>query len=260
MSSTVTCCVPVVVSPWESVAVQWTVVVPWLNSAGASFVTVTLPQASEAVAVPRLTAWPEDEVHSTVTSAGTVRLGAVVSSTVTCCVPVVVSPWESVAVQWTVVVPCGKRAGASFVTVTDPQASEADAVPRLTACPDGEVHSTVMSAGTLRLGGVVSTTFTACVAEEWFPESSVAVQVTVVVPYPKRTGALFVTAGEGSHASDTVADPSVTACPSCEVHSTVTFAGAVIEGGVVSTTVTRCVFTVFSPWESVAVQVTVVVP
>ena len=59
-------------------------------------------------------------------------VGAVLSITVTVCTAVAVFKLASVAVQITVVVPIGKLAGASLVTVTPEQLSEATADPSAT--------------------------------------------------------------------------------------------------------------------------------
>src|SRR5438093_11606721 len=52
-STTVTCCMAVAVLPAGSVAVHVTDVVPSGKMAGALYVTLTVPELSEAVAVPR---------------------------------------------------------------------------------------------------------------------------------------------------------------------------------------------------------------
>ena len=59
--------------------------------------------------------------------------------------------------------------------------------------------------------------------------------------------------------SDVVAVPTFTEV-NTPVASAVTFAGAVIDGGVVSTTVINCFAVAMLPLESSAVQVTVVFP
>jgi len=105
------------------------------------------------------------------------------------------------------------------------------------------------------LGGVVSTTVTFWVAWAEFPESSVAVQVTVVTPSGNRAGASLVTVASASQMSLTVGVPRSAAVPSALACSTSMFAGAVIVGGVVSTTVTFWVAWAEFPESSVAVQV-----
>ncbi len=91
------------------------------------------------------------------------------------------------------------------------------------------------------------------------PLASVAVQVTTVAPSGNSAGASLPTTGAGSTRSLTAGRPRATAVPG-PVASTVTGGGAVIEGGVVSSTVTSCVAVAELPLASVAVQVTTVVP
>src|SRR5207342_2010860 len=127
-----------------SVADQWIVVTPTGKVAGASLVRSTTPTTSVAVAVP----WGTTvcgPVASRVASAGGVTTGAVVSRTVTRLVAVPMLWAASVAVQWIVVTPTGKVAGASLVIATTPTASVAVALPWGTdVC--GPVASTSSSA------------------------------------------------------------------------------------------------------------------
>src|SRR5438094_7291864 len=82
-STTVTCCMAVAMLPAGSVAVHVTDVVPSGKMAGALFVTLTVPELSEAVAVPSPgdAAQVPDEVV-TATSAGAVIVGGIVSAPV----------------------------------------------------------------------------------------------------------------------------------------------------------------------------------
>ena len=70
------------------------------------------------------------------------------------------------------------------------------------------------------------------------PFESVAVHVTVVVPSGKSAGALFITNGMGSAMSKTNGAPMLTGVPAASVASTFISAGAIIDGAVVSVTVT----------------------
>ena len=108
-------------------------------------------------------------------------------------------------------------------------------------------------------GGVVSRTSTCCRAVASLPASSIAVQVTVVVPSWNRAGASLATEATPT-ASDTSGDPMSTGVPSGEEASTDTLAGAARVGGVVSATVTSCAAVCLLPAASAAVQVTTVVP
>src|SRR3989442_13517862 len=101
----------------------------------------------------------------------------------------------SVTIQVTVVVPAGKCAGASLLTVATPQLSEVTGAP--SATPEAE-HTpasalTVMAAGQVIVGGSLSTTVTVCWQVLLLPFTSVAVQVTTVVPTGKSAGALLAT-------------------------------------------------------------------
>jgi hypothetical protein len=98
-----------------------------------------------------------------------------------------VLPALSVAVQVTVVVPMrnvlplgGSQVGASVPSTV----SLAEAV-KVTTAPAGLVAKTLIVAGTVSAGGVVSTTMTMRNSEPVLPAVSVAVQVTVVVPNGK---------------------------------------------------------------------------
>jgi len=106
-------------------------------------------------------------------------------------------------------------------------------------------------------GAVVSTMVTTWVAVELLPEASVAVQVTVVVPSGNRAGASLVTAGLASHRSATCGVPRFTGVPASVVCSVVMPGGAVMLGGVVSTTVMTSVAMPTLPDASVAFHVTV---
>src|SRR3954468_9003037 len=99
--SVVTSCVRLVWLPAGSVAVQVTVVVPSGNWAGASFVTVTAPQSSVAVAVPSTRPAAAVQRVELVIAAGTdVNTGATLSPSTTCGVvrlPATSSPQSATA-------------------------------------------------------------------------------------------------------------------------------------------------------------------
>ncbi|MNI35216.1 hypothetical protein D3C73_892330 [compost metagenome] len=114
-----------------------------------------------------------------------------------------------------------------------------------------------MSCGMTITGLVVSLTVINCLAVETFPFSSLAVQLTSVVPTGKSAGALLVIFT--LKISSAVAVPMETAVllPSA---SLVMFAGIVSTGLTVSTTITFCVAVMMLLFASVAVHVTFVVP
>ena len=129
--------------------------------------------------------------------------------------------------------------------------------------PSSDVLAEIFVAGTDKVGSILSTTVTSCVAVAVLPDASVTVQVTVVVPTGKLFGASFVVLAT-LQLSAVVALPKVTFAAAA-LHApasqfTVTAAGAVIVGSILSTTVTVCVAVTSLPLGSTAVHVTVVVP
>ena len=126
-------------------------------------------------------------------------------------------PESSVAVQLTFVTAIANvlpDGGAHVTLGVGSTRSDADA-ENVTTAPPGPVACVVMAPGTVRLGGVVSWTVT--VNEAWaeFPESSVAVQVTVVTPTGNvlPEGGTQLTAGVASTRSDADAEYVTTAPP-----------------------------------------------
>ena len=268
VSRTVTRCSAVAALPAASAAVQVTVVVPSGNRGGASLATDATPTASDAVALPMSTGAPPGDAASPVTSAGAAIDGGVVSTTVTRCSAVAALPAASAAVQVTVVVPSGNRGGASLATDATPTASDAVALPMSTGAPPGDAASPVTSAGAAIDGGVVSTTVTRCSAVAALPAASAAVQVTTVVPSGRTGGASFATEAMGvasaaapaPAASPTAIRPSAASAPSGDSASTVMGGGTRTDGGVVSTTSTRCAAVALLPDASVAFHTTVCEP
>src|SRR2546422_7248459 len=96
-----------------------------------------------------------------------------------------------------------------------------------------------MSAGATIEGEVVSRTVTVKLAEFEFPEESVAVHMTVVVPRGnvEPDEGSHTTVGVESTASLTVGAGEETAAPAELVASAVMSGGATIDGGVVARTV-----------------------
>ena len=100
---------------------------------------------------------------------------------------------ESMAVHVTVVSPSGKNSGASFVIDAISPLSVAVASPKWTSLCSKLVASSTISSGTCKIGNMVSKTVIFCSMLDVFPPTSVAVQVTMVSPIGKNSGALFVT-------------------------------------------------------------------
>src|ERR1035438_4093929 len=131
------------------------------------------------------------------TSAGAVMAGGVVSTVVTFCRAVAVSPRLSLTVQITVVMPTGNRAGALLVIVGFGSAGSVTVGwPMSPRYPPVVLASLVTSCGAVVVGSTF--TVTVCVAAAALPEASVAVQVTVVAPKGKTAGASLVIVGLGS--------------------------------------------------------------
>jgi hypothetical protein len=177
---------PEAVLPAASVAEQLTVVVPGANvlpEAGEQL-TATEPSTRSEADAEYVTTAPEIPVAAVVMLAGRVSVGGVVSSTVTSKLPLALLPAASVAEQFTVVVPSANvlpDAGTHVGVIAPSTMSDADA-ENVTTAPDALVASTVMFAGTVTVGGVVSTTVTVKLPLAVFPAASVAEQFTVVVP------------------------------------------------------------------------------
>ena len=190
VSSTVTVKSSVVALPASSVAVHSTVVVPRakvLPLTGAQE-RVTLSSTRSLVATTYETSAPSGPVASAVMFAGTVSEGAVVSTTVTSNDPDVVWPWLSVAVQSTGLVPRGNvapEAGAHSMS-TWSSAASVPVTSYSTDAPSALVASTIWSSGSWSSGATVSATVIANVFWLVLPASSVAEQLTVVGPNPKR--------------------------------------------------------------------------
>jgi hypothetical protein len=262
LSVTTTVCVAVALFPEASVTVQVTIVVPVKKVVGALLTTLATEQLSDVVGVPKLTlnaTHPSFAVKATFV--GAVIVGNSVSITVTVWLAVAKLPLPSTTVQITVVVPIGNVAGALFVTLATEQLSAVIGVPSTTpVAAHGALAGTVMFNGAEIVGNVASFTTTICVAVAMFPEASVTVHVTVVVPNKNNAGALLVTVATWQ-LSDVIGVPKATTAPEHPfVEVTSTFCGATSDGLIVSTTVTVWLAVAVLPAASVTVHVTVVKP
>ena len=130
--------------------------------------------------------------------------------------------------------------------------------PRLTMLPTSPVASEVIFLVILRDGAVLSTTVTSCEVDATLPESSVAIQLTIVPPMEKRDGALFARAT--CCISVTNGKPISIILVLVEVASKTIFSGGIISGAVVSTIDTCCCAVIVFPEASAAIHVTVVLP
>ena len=270
-SATVTGKLVVPVFPAASCAVQVTTVVPIgkpLFEGGEHMTTGIAPLTrSKAVGrvYPRVV--PALVFASKVGSAGTFEnAGAVVSTTFTLKLALAVFPVESRPVQPTVVVPSPNvlpDAGVQLTAGAGSTLSTAVTV-KVTAAPEGPVASAVLFPGVLRVGAAESVTVIVKVPLAWFPEKSVAVQVTVVVPRAKvlPDAGEHPTVGLGSTLSVAPGLEYVTEAPPGPDAAAVLFDGMPVSPGLtVSTTVTLNVPAgLVLPELSLALQLTVVVP
>ena len=209
VSCTVTSKLLLPVLPAASVAVQVTVVVPRpkVEPEAGAHVTGTLPSTRSVALAVKVTTAPDGPVASIpVMFAGTVTAGAVVSWTVTVKLLLPVLRAASVAEQMTVVVPSAKvepEAGTQ-TGVRVPSTMSVALALKVTAAPEGPVASATMLAGTVTVGGVVSTTKTAKLSgSDVLPAASVAVQSTCVAPSGK-SGAGGRDAGHRDRAVDEI--------------------------------------------------------
>ena len=270
LSSTVKSLVAVDTFPQTSVAVNVTVIV-WLQfPVGGVYVGTSVtapPQLSVALAVAAQVATVAALKHSIVSdAAGTVITGGVLSSTVKSLVAVDTFPQTSVAVNVTVIVWLQFPVGGVYVgtsVTAPPQLSVALAVAAQVATVAALKHSIVSdAAGTVITGGVLSSTVKSLVAVDTFPQTSVAVNVTVIVWLQFPVGGVYVGTSVTAppQLSVALAVAAQVATVAALKHSIVSdAAGTVITGGVLSSTVKSLVAVDTFPQTSVAVNVTVIV-
>ena len=209
-------------------------------------------------------AGPVETVHCTVTLAGQVITGGVVSSMLMTCTQVVLLPQSSIAVQVLVIVYSGPQPPAKVTSLLNTsgkplQLSVALAKP-VVSVEVSSMHSKVRFAGQVMTGGVVSSTCISWTQVAVLPQSSVAIQVLtsryswLQPSCVEKVTSLYVTAGDISQLSDEVAVP-LFAGRVVSSHSIVTSDGQeVMTGGVVSSTVISCAHEVLFPHASVTVQ------
>jgi len=164
VSRTVTVKVPWIELPEESAAVQDTIVVPRAKVEPDLGEQTTLGDGStmSAAATEKVTAAPLAAVASAVISAGRDRTGGVVSTIVALKLALALLPEKSVAEHWTMVDPSGYvEPDCDEQTMVGFGSTRSVAVTaKVTMAPEGPVASTIKGAGTVRVGGVVSTTVT----------------------------------------------------------------------------------------------------
>jgi len=235
---------PVAVLPWESVAEQLTVEVPRakIEPEAGMHETLTGPSTVSVAVGAKLTGAPSGLVASTaVMSAGRVRAGGVVSSTVTVKDPFTVLLWESVDEHATVVVVMENMSPDEGLqlTASDPSTKSLAETVKVTTAPCGPVASTVILAGKCSVGAVVSRTVTKKKPVPTFWWASVDEQSTSVTPSEKTEPDAEVQVTLTLPSTMSVAETLKTAgAPLAAAASAVILPGRVRTGGVVSLTLT----------------------
>jgi hypothetical protein len=151
---------------------------------GGTQATETEPSTRSVADTVKEAVAPDASAASSVKSPGSVSAGPVVSSTVIVKLPVAVFPAASTAEHSTSENPIGKvePLGGTQATETEPSTRSVADVAKETAAPAALVASTVISGGSVRSGGVVSTTVMEKLPIDVFPDPSIAEQLTVVPP------------------------------------------------------------------------------
>ena len=140
-------------------AKQVTVVVPIPNvePEPGMQVTVRTPSTRSTAVAVNVTTLPDGPVASAMIFAGSVSTGSVVSRTLIVNESVIVTPHESITEHVTVVVAMGKTLPDVRLQVgvgSGLSSASVAVTEKLTTAPDGPVASTVISAGTFRVGAV----------------------------------------------------------------------------------------------------------
>jgi hypothetical protein len=161
--------------------------------------------------------------------------GGVASLTVTLKVLVAVLPAASVAVQVTVVSPSGKvlpEAGVQ-VGVIEPSTISLAVAVKLTSAPLGPLAGTVLSAGRVSVGAVVSSTVAVKKPVAERPPESVTEQLTCVLPSEKVLPEAGTQVGvSGPSCASLAVALKLTVAPSGPVASAVGLDGRVSVGAV----------------------------
>ena len=186
-------------------------------------------------------------------------IGEVVSTTVIVWVAEAELPEESVAVQVTMVSPSGKTSGASFVMEITPTSSEDSGMVNSVLFWSRLVASNTISSTNAIRGEIVSINWIDWLSVDTLPTTSVAVQVTMVSPSGKTSGASFVM--EITPTSSIISGISKeTRLRSGDFASNEMFFKGEIFGDVVSWMVTVWEAIAMFPAPSTAVQIMVFIP
>ena len=191
VSFTITLCDDVPVFPDESVTIHVTVVSPIEKFCGASLpndITFTWSNTSGSI---NDTVFSFILVASTIMSSIISTRGGSESIRITFCCIVDIFCITSVIVQVTLVSPNENTFGASLSMEIIPTASYASGVLSFTRFWVSDLASSVISVNCSTSGDVVSWTVTLCDAIAIFPDPSIAVHITVVMPRGNSSPTLF---------------------------------------------------------------------
>ena len=214
-----------------------------VNVACKSVEQLSASSATSPVSVKSLASWS----HSIVRSAGTVKVGAVVSTTVMVCDTEDEFPQSSVKVQVLIIITLQEfELSITSIPVTDISSIQLSLAVKLPGARTSSIHWKVISLGAFGvIGFVVSIILKVAVDEAELPQPSIAVNITVAEPvWPQSSESdtkLFVQV-IAEQLSEAIAPPLDVnqIWRSCKVfplisHSTVSsVADTVITGGVVS--------------------------
>ena len=261
LSATVTLNEHVEIFPAASVATEFTVVVPIGKTLPEAGTDITFEvQLSFEVTLKFTTAPQSLGSVFTKMSAGQIIAGASLSITVTLNEHVEVFPSASVATEFTFVVPTGKTLPEDGFEITVEEQLSVEDTLKLTMAPQSFASVLMfMSAGQLITGNSLSVTITLNEQVEMFPDGSVAIEFTVVVPIEKTLpeAGVEITVVEQLSVANTL-----------NVTTALHFPGSALTylfvqfntGGILSVTVTLKEHVTVLPEASVAVDVTIVVP
>src|SRR3990170_3626582 len=211
-----------------------------------------------------------------VMSAGWVNVGTVLSSTVITCSCWVLLPQSSVSVQVLVIIcspsqPPAATASLKVASSDVSQLSASSATSPVTPTDASYVQLAflymVMSAGAVNVGAMLSSTVITCTCWVLLPQSSVSVQVLVIICSPSQPPATTASLNVASSDVSQLSASSVTSpvIPTDASYVQLAFlymvmsAGAVNVGAILSSTVITCTCWVLLPQSSVSDHVLVMI-
>src|SRR3972149_1292524 len=266
LSSTVITCTCWVLLPQSSVSDQVLVII--CSPSQVPFTTASLKVASSDVSqlsassvtspvTPTDASYVQLAFLYMVMSAGAVNVGAILSSTVITCTCWVLLPQSSVSDHVLVIIcsPSQAPSATASLNVASSDASRlsASSVPSPVIPTDASYAQLaslyiVMSAGWVNVGAMLSSTVLTCTCWVLLPQSSVSVQVLVIICSPSQppaaTASLNVASSEVSQLSASSVTSPVTPTDASYVQLAFLYmvmsAGTVNVGAILSSTVITC--------------------